>query len=757
MQVDERITMRLRRLASRVWAVALIGVWMPGGLAWAQQVDPRQPSAEPDSASSEERPIQLDELVVTASGFEQTRINAPASVTVLTRSVMAAQRNNSLAELLANVEGIDVGDQVGKTGGMSIRLRGMPSDYTLVLIDGRRQNPAGNVTPNGFGDTSSGFMPPLSMIERIEVIRGPMSTLYGSDAMGGVINIITRRVGDRWRGSMSTDATLQEESGFGNTYSGSVALNGPVIPGLLGLSLRGSLFHRRPSELSPTGDVGEGVEISRRGPSPVEGDIYTLGARLTLTPARGHDVWLEVDRARQVYDNSEGQLGTLDRPDLTPPRFAGYGPKQRFHRDQAALVHNWQFASGLWQSSLMWNMTETLGRTIPEGTPGGPPGSGAPNKPAGSPRTLEASNVVFDTKLVRDLGRHMLSVGGQYWDAEMVDGVALSPFRYTQWSLFVEDEWKLVDALALTVGVRHDQHSVFGGHVSPRAYLVWNATPDLTLKGGVSRGYKAPRVEQLVDGIIGFRGQGTIAMIGTPSLKPETSTSTEVGVHYSRPNGLGASLSLFNNQFTDKIAEGTPVPNCTFALAPNRPGCVDYGDFPQQENFAQSVNVDEAVTRGVEASATVPLGEAWALTANYTYTWSEQRSGENAGMPLTNTPEHMVNANLRVRPTDRLSGWLRGEYRSERARRTTRAPNPAYDALGDYKAYSLFHLGGAYSLGRGVTLSATIYNLLNKDFLRYGAYAVEPTPANPSGVMYTSLYANHQEGRRLWLSVSYEF
>ena len=88
---------------------------------------------------------------------------------------------------------IDVLGGTGKTGGLDISIRGMPSEYTLILIDGRRQNTAGSVTPNGFGETSTSFMPPMSAIERIEVIRGPMSTLYGSDAMGGVINIITRK------------------------------------------------------------------------------------------------------------------------------------------------------------------------------------------------------------------------------------------------------------------------------------------------------------------------------------------------------------------------------------------------------------------------------------------------------------------------------------------------------------------------------------------------------------------------------------
>ena len=117
----------------------------------------------------------------------------------------------------------------------------------------------------------------------------------------------------------------------------------------------------------------------------------------------------------------------------------------------------------------------------------------------------------------------------------------------------------------------------------------------------------------------------------------------------------------------------------------------------------------------------------------------------------------MVNASLRVQPAGRFSGWLRGEYRSERARRTSVRPNPAYDALGNYKAYALVHLGAGYSVGRGVTLNAAIYNVLNTDFLRYAAYQGTPTAANPSGVFYTNVYNNHQEGRRLWLSMNFQF
>ena len=155
---------------------------------------PLEASAQAESGETR----SLEEVVVTASGFEQELKEAPASMSVVTRQDLETRNYRDLAEALQDVEGIDVRGGTGKSGGLDISIRGMPSDYTLILIDGRRQNVAGDVTPNGFGAALNSFMPPVSAIERIEVIRGPMSTLYGSDAMGGVINIITRKVAKHW-------------------------------------------------------------------------------------------------------------------------------------------------------------------------------------------------------------------------------------------------------------------------------------------------------------------------------------------------------------------------------------------------------------------------------------------------------------------------------------------------------------------------------------------------------------------------------
>lgn len=677
----------------------------------------------------------LEGVVVTAAGFEQKIVEAPASVTVIPRSELEQMRATNLAEVLSTVEGVDVGGAVGKTGGLNINIRGMGSDYTLILIDGRRQNTAGSVTPNGFGETSTSFLPPVSAIERIEVVRGPVSTLYGSDAMGGVVNIITRKVGERWGGSVTLDGTLQTDDEFGNLYGGNVYASGPLVPGVLGLTLRGSFANREASKLTFENVGGLEQPVSGFGRSPTKSEIRAYGGRLSWTPHEDHDVWLEADVGTQWYDNSNGQMGTNTTA-------GGYGDALEFNRQQYVLAHNWRLPFGMLESNLSRGITETKGRIIPNGVAG-----------AGGARELESTNTIFDSKLYSRWRNHTFTVGGQYWDAEMVDGVAPDRFKFEQWALYAEDEWRFTDTLALTVGGRHDDHSVFGGQFSPRAYLVWNANESWTVKGGVSQGFKTPRLEQLAPGINGFGQQGRLPLIGTPTLTPETSTSTEIGVYYDNLSGFTANVTVFDNKFEDKIASGQPVTNCAYGMnqaqyasGAGRPaGCVDVGFFPNAPTFGQSINIDEAVTRGVEAAARWRFGEVWDLNVNYTYTDSEQKSGSSVGQKLTDTPEHMANANLRWSATDRFTAWLRGEYRSERFRND----EAARAALGDFKAYTLFHLGGSYKVTERVQVNATIYNLFDKDFVSLLPYG--------SPVAYAPEFTNNQEPRRLWVSLKVDF
>ncbi|WP_196491442.1 TonB-dependent receptor plug domain-containing protein, partial [Comamonas testosteroni] len=127
----------------------------------------------------------LETVVVTASGFEQEIKDAPASISVITREELEKGSYNNLHDALRDVPGVNLVPSDNNSNDIS--LRGMGVNYTLILVDGKRTNTR-ETQANGSTGTDQSWVPPLEAIERIEVVRGPMSSLYGSDAMGGVIN-----------------------------------------------------------------------------------------------------------------------------------------------------------------------------------------------------------------------------------------------------------------------------------------------------------------------------------------------------------------------------------------------------------------------------------------------------------------------------------------------------------------------------------------------------------------------------------------
>lgn len=709
----------LARLARLTWPLAVIAA--TAGSAHAQNTSEQQ----------------LKEIVVSASGFEQEIKNAPASITVITREELQSNRVSSIAEALSNVEGVDVTSSIGKTGGLNIQMRGLGSAYTLILIDGRRQNPAGNVVPNGFGDSAATFMPPPSAIERIEVIRGPMATLYGSDAMGGVVNIITRKVGKTWGGSVTAETTLHEHSEYGDSRAGSLYLSGPLVDNLLGLQIRARKYKRDESNIQWEGKGGGAFPTLNTGRDPVNGDVNTVGARLSFTPNKNHDLYLDVDQVKQKYDNSRGQIGSLSYVDPTGRlQVLGYGPEQEFNRDQITLAHTWRLENSVLESSVSHNKTETIGRLIPgRYSAGGAIQVAPPGKIPGAPRVLESQSTIFDTKLVTAIGNNMLTVGGQYWDAEMVEGLAASKFKYDQTGIFAENEWRIREDLALTVGVRHDDHSTFGGATTPRAYLVWNANDNWTFKGGVSKGYRTPGLEQLFDGVVGYGRQGdpTRPQWGNPDLKPEKSISTELGFRFDNLKGFGFNATVFNTDLEDAIGSQT------------------FTDINGNTNASRSINVDSASVRGVELGTTWQFAPAWKLNANYTFTDSEQKTGANKGQPLNNTSRHVFNTRLNWHYSQDLGLWAQHSYNSERFRDNDVAGTNTKALLGNYKAYHMLNLGADYKVNKSLTVNMAINNLLDKDFAKYPGVISDGVASNAPE------YVGNFERRRLWISANYTF
>lgn len=676
----------------------------------------------------------LSTIVVSAAGFEQDIKNAPASISVVTKEDIEKKNATSIADLLADVPGIDVRNGVGKTGGLNVSMRGMKAEDTLILIDGRRQTTAtDNIMPNGFSEASTSFMPPLSAIERIEVIRGPMSTLYGSDAMGGVINIITKKVSDVWNGNVTVSGNVMDSSKEADSWKTSFLVNGPIVNDKLGLQLRGSYYDRGESERINNG--------TSRDPRPTTAENYDVGAKLSFQADNQNALWLDGFQSVQTYDNADNRLGIQD----TPAKASGYKNELEFTRNQIAIGHDGDYDFGIWNTYISHTETETDGRTLP--TEAFEKGSTSPL--IGSDRTLKSTDLVADSHIVSQLGNHKVTGGLEFKKQTIEDSIARhitgkDKFDKDSWSIYAEDEWKIADSLGLTFGGRYEDHSGFGGHFSPRAYLVWNTNDILTIKGGITTGYKAPSAKDLENGLVDMSGQGKTYVFGNPNLKPETSTNYELGFNLQPTDKINFTTTAFYNQIEDAIISKD---------------ISDQAICPVEE-CSQDINAQEAKVYGAEASLQYAILPEWDIKASYTYTKSEVTDGGNEGLYYNNNPRDAFNLTSTWHINPDLDIWLQHEYKSSRTRFTslpTSGDNlEVYKMYGNkFAGYNLFNLGTSYSVNEQVRVNMAVNNLLDKDFTEH------QTVNGVTGYKYLSTgrstSGTYLPGRNYWLSVSYDF
>lgn len=796
-------------------------------------------SAGSVSVSAQETKKTLDKVVVSAAGFEQKITDAPASISVVTAEELAKKPYMTLLDAVRELEGVDIGETRDKTGQGTISMRGMGADYTLILVDGKRQNNHGDIYPNNFGGNQFGHIPPIDAIERIEVIRGPASTLYGADAMGGVINVITKKVTDKWSGSMTHSRTIETNDEFGDDITTEFNVMGPLIPGKLGMAVRGSLYNRSASnptyqDLTYPNGVVQGRSLGfGGGGKTVDNENEVLGGRLSWTPTANQTLWFDIETSKQSYNNKpvmndagemEYPVGTVDGiasvwqsgnfcKGFTPtsggnqankcaagggvwtpranPR-VGYRPTQEFTRDTWSLTHEGKWDIGNSFVSLSYVDTKNEGRTMPftvaerdqllemiRGTGDYAGMSEADRKALAAAtflprpdRELSSNQYTLDMKLDMPYEyagqQHVTVVGAQVIRGELKDGVfgieSGTPGavqEHNMYSLFAEDTWYIVDPFALTLGLRYDDHEVFGDHLSPRVYGVYTLSDEWTFKGGVSTGFKTPKTTDLYDGIVGFGGQGTTPLYGTPDLKPETTTTYELATYWQHADGHNFNITGFINDFEDKLSSAECGGNTGLP-------CTSSGEYENLGYSASSkkVNIDKAQVQGVEVAGKYQLADTLSLRANYTYTDTEEKSGENKGRPLSgnNYAKHMANVTLDWQASDKLNVFLTSEIRSKRYR--------SFDTVNDrelyYKSYEVFHLGASYKANENVTFNARINNLFDRDFTTYGVSfedCVEGdsncvlTPGTTEGYVATIRddYNNKDKARNLWIGVNVRF
>ena len=629
-------------------------------------------------AQAAAEPMELDPvvIVVSASSIATSVQDAPASITVIDQADLQAKGGRDLKDVLRTVPGLNL--TRSNDGNSQVSFRGLSSSRTLTLIDGKRVSTRNTFARHYQGDLQ---IVPLDAIERIEVVRGPMSTLYGSDAMGGVINIITKKAVEVWSGSITTDFAFADEATTADSHAVSGYISGP-----LGQNLSLAAWGKVSKIDSPDEPYDEaGTNYSSNGLS-----TRTLGTRLTWTPRDG------VEWGAEVQGSVDRYLGIPGAHDSNKVRKFSFG-----------VTNEWQIGKGNLSSYLRHETSSN--ETWNSATSGW-------NEAIDYDTTILESRYTSDTQL----GGYRLdyTIGGLIAHEKLHDPrTSVSVGHLIEGSvdtaaIYAEGRWQLSDALSFTTGLRVDHHERFGTHVTPRLYANYDFGNGLMLKGGYSQAFVAPDLRNLNPNYqMGSRGngckpyRGPCTIIGNPDLQPETSDNFEIGLNY-QGGRTSWEVTAFYIDVDDMISARR-----TNDTAPNG------NPIFVRDNF------DYGKTAGLEFGFDHMVNDdlTWVTSGTY-IAKSEFKYGDfDTAYPMATTPKWSITSGLTWQANDRLS--LSGEvtyvgkqagYVVEEGLTTGTDEEASVPAGQNSDPYFLVNIGASFDLTETASLNVGVDNLFNR-------------------------------------------
>ncbi|ADE14226.1 TonB-dependent receptor [Nitrosococcus halophilus Nc 4] len=604
-------------------------------------------------AYADEPPTQkiLEPIVVTATRTQTPVRQVGSAVSVITAEDLAQRQRMPVLEVLRGLPGVDVVQSGGLGQQTSVFLRGANANHTLVLIDGVEANDPSN--PGGLFDFANLL---TDNIERIEILRGPQSTLYGSDAIGGVINIITKK------GSGKPQLTARAEGGSFNTFKVTGGINGGGE--LINYSLTGA---RLESE-------GISAADSRLGNSEEDGyRNTTFAGRLGLTPGPNFslDVTLRYNDGHTEIDGSTvdalGRFLPIDDPNST------LDTEQLFLRGQGRLT----LFEGLWEQMLGISFThhDRENKDRPD-----------PQNPFPFPGAFKGEKVKVDWQNNVYLSRsHTLTLGitTEEERLEIESPTSTLPRKTAHTTgYYLQEQLDLWDRLFLTGGVRLDDHNRFGSKITGRVTAALVLDPLGTkLRGSYGTGFRAPSLSELFDDRFNTTTMDTRFEFNNPDLDPEESESWEIGVEQSLwSDQLVLGAAYFDNEFTDLI-QFSQVASDKFQL----------------------INIAEAEARGWEVFMALTPLEGLTLRGDYTQMRTKDRQ---TGEFLVRRPEHKAAVNVNYHFLGKANFHLQVLYVGSR------------QDVGNIplSSYTVVNLAASYDLTDNFQLFARVNNLLDKQY-----------------------------------------
>ena len=604
--------------------------------------------------SNDESTEEVDTIVVTASRSPIAKANLGSSTTVITREQIELRQARYVTDLLRAVPGFVV-SQVGTTGSQTqVRVRGAEANHVLVLIDGVRANDPAS------GDEFRWELLSTSNIERIEIIRGPQSSLWGSDALSAVVHVITQSGGDR------PGINAYAEGGSFNTVNG--GLNGAT--GGDSWSLAFGL------ERLDT----DGTNISRSGSEDDESDMTTASISARLRPSENLTLQLGL-RAVDAYS----QFDPVDFFATGLPEDGDVATdSDRYYWNAGATFST---LDGRLSHQLYARYLETDNRNLADGV-------------QNSSTASDRKTFTYQSDI--QLGENLLSLAIEHertrfeQRGEIGFGDPNQRQQMSVNSLVADFQGRSIDRLTWLLSARYDDNSDFDSAVSGRLSLAYHLSSTTLVRANLGTGRKAPT---FIERFGFFPGQFT----GNPDLKPEKSRSFDLGIdRLLFDNAVEIQLAVYYQNLEDEINGFVFDPDTFLFTAENIDG--------------------DSIRKGVEAAATFNLTENLSFGGAYTYTDSTENDSSGNDVRELRRPRHSGSLNGSFRFQDeRAKLTVVADYGGT-STDIFFPPFPLPPEIVSLESFWLLGLTASYDINHNTNIFVRANNLLDEDYEQVYGY-----------------------------------
>ena len=670
----------------------------------------------------------LQEVVVTGTGTQHLLKDAPVQTEVITGQMLRNFSGNSLADILAGLTSsfaFNEGDM-----GSQMQMNGLGNSYILILIDGKR------IHGDNGGENDLGLIDPHN-IEKIEIVKGASSALYGSDAIAGVINIITKR--------HDTEGFLIENTTRGGSYGelrqhNGLALNFGRLSSYTNFQLQHSDGWQNTQREDP--HQTEFLITDSRNKTVNRYTNWQVSERLTYS----------INKDIELYADGSIYRKRIYRPSGHHPGVDVKTYDLRYNNASVSAGGKWKLGGAdLITLDVDWNRHayyyDFTDVTLTDGFHNGQPTSYFPYYPGQSQLQSDQQRTMAHLKGVFTLPADNRLSAGFEWRYDWLKApnrVKGGKATDNTEALYVQDEYTPLNWLNITAGLRLNRNEQFGWRLTPKVSAMVKAGDDWRIRAAWSQGFKTPTPKELHYRYVRDMN-GTYLFLGNTNLKPQSSNYFSLGIEYNH-GGFSATATGYYNQVDDMIA---------LVTIPNSEAPADLYTQYLPLKTRQYKNLESAKTYGVDVNMRYRINREWTAGISYNYLDTDAKLYNSEKDILQNVvidgmAHHKGNCYVTWNHTMKNENtWGAGVYGRASSKRY-------YQLNGNGKGYNLWRLTGNYSFSlkhgkqRPLTfnLEAGVDNIFN--YIDKTDHGLHLGTTNPGTTVYAAFTIRFNHGKKLF-------